>query len=293
MGKLPYMTGRLKKTGCNLTGSSRFSEQDIQAQLPSRIARNAVAPVSNYPQSASQAQLAAESRPIELIERLQSGIRLAPLPYDMSPLKSQRSQLPGQRNRWPEGQPLRTLGSGIRRDRVSTLEGISKLGSLEAGSALLPSGMDANQIRQDPASQAQSKSAQPVSDATDGAAAQQVADVTAGDEDAESSTYEEGARPGRRLWQTLLLVRSPTLVGTCCRKSHVLTQTHTHSDPLTGTPSQPPPHMHTIASTPSHAQSRIHPLTCTASQCHSCCAALAFTVLLHLSLHVEDRIRII
>lgn len=232
-------------TGCNLTGSSRFSEQDIQAQLPSRIARNAVAPVSNYPQSPPQAQLAAESRPIEMIERLQSGIRLAPLPYDMS----QRSQLPGQRNRWPEGQPLRSLGSGIRRDRVSTLEGIGKLGSLEAGSALLPSGLDANQIRQDPASQARSKSAQPVGGVTDGAAAQQVADATAGDEDAESSTYEEGARPGRRLWQTLLLVCSLSIVGICCRKAHVLTQ--------------------------------IQPLTCTPSQHHSCCA-LVFTVMLHL-----------
>jgi hypothetical protein len=192
---------------CSFTGSLRLSEQDKQALLPGRLARNSVAPFGNPVQSPYQAQqLATDSKPAGMIERLQSGIRLAPLPL---PLKTQR-------NRWSEGQQLQSVGSHAWPDRPNAVDGIGRLGSLEAGSALLPSGLDAAQTKQDAAGSAQSQPAvqQPGSDANRITAdnAEHVTgirdrDSSVGPENKRDTIDVKQSRSGRKWWQSVLLVR--------------------------------------------------------------------------------------
>ena len=150
-------------------------------------------PFGNPVQSPSQGQqLAADSKPAGMIERLQSGIRLAPLP---PPLKTQR-------NRWS--------------DRPNSVDGTGRLGSLEAGSALLPSGLDTAQTKQDVAGSAQSQPAveQPGSGANQITAdnAEHVTQVRDGDssvapEDRRDTVGVKQSRSGRKWWQSVLLVR--------------------------------------------------------------------------------------
>ena len=192
---------------CDLAGSIRLSEQDKQVLLPGRLARNSVAPFGNPAQSPSQAQqLATDSRPAGLIERLQSGIRLAPLP---PPLKTQR-------NRWSEGPQIQSVGSHAWPDRPNAIDGIGRLGSLEAGSALLPSGLDTAQNKQDAAGSTQSQPAveQPGSGAKQITAnnAEHVSEVrdrdsSVGPEDRRDTTGVKQPRSGRKWWQSVLLVR--------------------------------------------------------------------------------------
>ncbi len=141
-----------------------------------------------------------------MIERLHSGIRLAPLP---PPLKTQR-------NRWSEGQQIQSESSHAWPDRANAVDGIGRLGSLEAGSALLPSGLDAAQTKQDAAGSAQSQPAveQPGSGANQITAdnAEHVTDVrdpdsSVGPEDKRDTIDVEQSRSGRKWWQSVLLVR--------------------------------------------------------------------------------------
>ncbi len=178
--------------------------------LPGRLARNSVAPFRNTAQSSSQTQqLAADSRPAGMLERLHSGIRLAPLLHDLSPLKTQR-------NRLSEGQQIRSVGSHAWPDMPNAVDGMGRLGSLEAGSALLPSGLDAAKIKQDAEGSVQSQPAveQPGSGANQITAnnAEHVTEVrdpysNVGSEDRRDTIDVEQSRSGRKWWQSVLLVR--------------------------------------------------------------------------------------
>ena len=178
--------------------------------LPGRLARNSVAPFGNPVQSPFQAQqLAADLRPAGVIERLHSGIRLAPLP---PPQKTQR-------NRWSESQQIQSVGSHAWPDRPKDVDGIGRLGSLEAGSALLPSGLDAAQTKQDAAGSAQSQPAvqQPGSGTNQITAdnAEHVTEVRDPDskvglEEKRDTMGAKQSRSGRQWWQSVLLVRHLT-----------------------------------------------------------------------------------
>ena len=200
---------------CNFTGSTRLSEQDKQTLLPGRLARSSVVPFGNTVQSPPQPQqLVADSRPAGMIERLYSGIRLAPLP---PPLKTQR-------NRWSESQQIPSAGSqqiqsvGSRAwpDRRNAADGIGRLGSLEAGLALLPSGLDTAQTKQDAAGSVQSQPA--VEQVGSGANeittdnAEHVTEVrdpdsSVGPEDKRDISVVQQSRSGRKWWHSVLLVR--------------------------------------------------------------------------------------
>jgi len=188
---------------CNLTGSARLSEQDKQASLPGRLARNSVAPLGDAARSSSQAQqLAVDSAPSGISERLQPFFSLA-----SSPLT--------QPSRRSEGQQTQSMGSRARTD-VPKADGSRRLESLEAGSALLSTVQDAAQTKQDAAGSVQSQPAvqQPRRGASQITAnsAEHVAEVrdhasSVGPEDRQDTTGVEHSRPGPRWWQPVLLVR--------------------------------------------------------------------------------------
>lgn len=203
--------------------------------LPGRLARNSVAPFDNTAQSPYQAQqLAADSRLAGRIERLHSGIRLAPLP---PPLKTQR-------NRRSESQQAQLVGGHAWPDMPSANDGIGRLGSLEASSALLPSGLDTAQIKQDAAGSAQSQptAEQPVKQP--GSGANQISgndvehvtevkdsDSSVASEDRRDTMGVEQSRPGCKWWQSVLLVRHLHLrrlpVHGKCMRHHAAGLIHT------------------------------------------------------------------
>ncbi len=185
---------------CNLTGSARLSEQDKQASLPGRLARNSVVPLGN---TSSQAQqLALDSAPSGITERLQPFFSLA-----SSPLT--------QPSRRSEDQQIQSLGSRAQTD-VPKADGIRGLESLEAGSALLSGAQDAAQNNQDATGSVQSQPTvrQPRRRANQITAnsAERVAEVrnhasSVGPEDRQDTMGVEQSRSGPRWWQPVLLVR--------------------------------------------------------------------------------------
>lgn len=211
---------------CNLTGSARLSEQDKQASLPGRLARNSVAPLGNAARSSSQAQqLAADSAPSGITERLQ--------PF-LSPASSPLTQP----SRWSEDQQIQSVGSRARTD-VPKADGIRRLENLEASSALLSRVQDAAQTKQDAKGSVRSQPAvqQPRRGASqiNANSAQQVAEVRDGDSsvgpnDRQDTMGVEHSRCGPRWWQPVLLVRHfqlhmPPMLSDC-KPQHAAGLTH-------------------------------------------------------------------
>ena len=107
------------------------------------------------------------------------------------------------------------MGSHAWPDRPNAIDGIGRLGSLEAGSALLPSGLDTAQNK-DAAGSTQSQPAveQPGSGAKQITAnnAEHVTEVrdrdsSVGPEDRRDTMGVKQPRSGRKWWQSVLLVR--------------------------------------------------------------------------------------
>ncbi len=154
-----------------------------------------------------------------MIERLYSGIRLAPLP---PPLKTQR-------NRWSEGQQIQSVGSRAWPDRPKDVDGIGRLGSLEAGSALLPSGLDTAQTKQDAAGSVRSQPAvekpgrgvnQISADSAEHVTGIRDRDFSVAPEDRRDTVGDKQSTSGRKWWQSVLLVRHlqlhmPPMHGDC------------------------------------------------------------------------------
>ncbi len=140
-----------------------------------------------------------------MIERLYSGIRLAPLP---PPLKTQPS-------RRSEDQQIQSVGSRARTG-VPKADDMRRLENMEAASALLSTVADVAQTKQDATGSVQNQPAvqQPRRRAKQITAnsAEHVAEVrdhasSVGPEDRQDTTGVEHSRSGPRWWQPVLLVR--------------------------------------------------------------------------------------